>query len=316
MSFGNCQINNDAMIDCTLCPRACHVNRKQGEKGFCGAPAEIVACRSALHFWEEPCLSGERGSGTVFFAYCPLQCVYCQNYAISKGKTPPQANLPPISPERLAEIFINLQEEEKAHNINLVTPTHFVPRIAKALEQAKKQGLHIPVVYNTSAFEYPETLRILEGLVDIYLPDFKYASSEYSRKYSHAENYFAVACCAIDEMVRQVGTPVFDQEGMMKQGVMIRHLTLPGLLEDSKKVLHTIYDRWYPHVWVSLMRQYTPLATVADFPELQEKISDGQYDALVDYAIDLGITQGFMQEEEAAAESFIPLFDGTGIFPK
>lgn len=302
-----------AMTDCHLCPRNCHVNRSLGQKGFCGAPAEMIACRSALHFWEEPCLSGTQGSGTVFFAYCPLQCVYCQNYAISEGQNPPQSNLPTISPQRLAEVFLSRQEE-KAHNINLVTPTHFVPQIAAALEIAKKQGLTIPIIYNTSSYEWTETLSMLDGLVDIYLPDLKYAAPQYSKRYSHAADYFTIATHAIDEMVRQVGNPIFNSEGMMRKGVIIRHLVLPGLTTDSKKILHTIYTRWYPKVWVSIMRQYTPLAIAADYPELQERISDAQYDEIVDYAADLGITQGFIQEGEAAADSFIPIFDGTGIF--
>lgn len=303
------------MASCALCPRNCRVNRTGEERGFCGAPGEIVAVRAALHHWEEPCLSGTCGSGTVFFAYCPLQCVYCQNHLISQGKNPPGSNLPPISPQRLAEVFLALQEQ-KAHNINLVTPTHFVPQIAIALEQAKSQGLSIPVIYNTSSYEHPQTLKMLEGLVDIYLPDLKYYHSEWAKKLSAAPDYFSIACTAIDEMVRQVGEAVFDEAGVMQKGVIIRHLTLPTLLWDSKKVLEEIYRRWYPKVWVSIMRQYTPLAILAGKPYefLQTKVSDQQYDALVDYAVELGIEQGFTQEGEAAEESFIPLFDGEGIF--
>ncbi len=304
----------ETMSHCILCPRNCGVNRIAGQKGFCGAPGEMVACRAALHFWEEPCLSGTKGSGTVFFAYCPLQCVYCQNYLISRGKNPPQSNLPSIAPERLAEIFFHLKDQG-AHNINLVTPTHFVPHIAAALAIAKKQGLSIPIVYNTSSYEHPETLRMLDGLIDIYLPDLKYHSKMYAQLLSHAPDYFTVACAAIDEMVRQVGKTVFDKKGILQKGVIIRHLALPTLLFDSKQVLAEIARRWYPKVWVSIMRQYTPLNIIEEekYPFLKEKISDEHYNALIDYAIELGIEQGFIQEGEAAAESFIPLFDGTGI---
>ena len=301
---------------CRLCPRNCRVNRLGGEQGFCGAPGEIVACRAALHFWEEPCLSGQNGSGAVFFAYCPLQCVYCQNESISRGKNPPASiQQPPISPERLTEIFFSLADQG-AHNINLVTPTHFVPLIVPALEQAKKQGLSIPIVYNTSSYEQPETLRMLDGLVDIYLPDLKYYDTQWSRLLSQAPDYFPVACAAIDEMVQQAGPPVFNEQGLMEKGVIIRHLTLPSLLTDSKQVLTEIVRRWYPQVWVSIMRQYTPLPFIEKerYPFLKEKISDEHYDALVDYAVDLGVEQGFVQEGEAAAESFIPLFDGSGIY--
>ncbi|MCI8335818.1 MAG: radical SAM protein [Peptococcaceae bacterium] len=299
---------------CQLCPRHCKVNRLQGARGYCGAPGEIIACRAALHFWEEPCLSGTRGSGTVFFAYCPLQCVYCQNYLISQGRTPTESNQRPISPERLVEVFFSLADQG-AHNINLVTPTHFVPLLIPALEQAKKQNLSIPIVYNTSSYECLETLNMLDGLIDIYLPDLKYYHSKWADLLSHAPDYFPTACTAIDEMVRQVDTPLFDADGILQKGVIIRHLTLPSLLSDSKRVLEEIVRRWYPKVWVSIMRQYTPLPII-DHPRysfLQEKITDEHYDALVDYAVDLGIEQGFVQEGEAAAESFIPLFDGTGI---
>ena len=300
---------------CKLCPRNCGANRLSGEQGYCGAPGEMIACRAALHPWEEPCLSGTGGSGTVFFAYCPLQCVYCQNHLISQGKKPPQSNQPPISPERLVEVFFSLADQG-AHNINLVTPTHFVPLIVPALEIAKTQGLSIPIIYNTSSYEHPDTLRMLEGLVDIYLPDLKYYDAKWSRLLSHAPDYFSVACAAIDEMVRQVGPAVFDNAGLLQKGVIIRHLALPSLLSDSKQALKEIARRWYPKVWVSIMRQYTPLH-LTDKPEyafLQEKITDSHYDTLVDYAIDLGIEQGFIQEGEAATESFIPIFDGTGIY--
>ena len=231
--------------DCTLCPRNCHSDRIHGQTGYCGQTDQITAARASLHMWEEPCISGQTGSGTVFFSGCNMGCVFCQNHTISKGETGR-----PISTDRLAEIFLELQSRN-ACNINLVTPTHFVPQIIDALQLAKKQGLTIPVVYNTSSYEKIETLKMLDGLIDIYLPDLKYCSSVLSRKYSHAEDYFTYAAPAINEMLRQTGTPIFaeqkivsqpksedDYSGpLMKKGVIVRHLALPGCMEDSKAVL-------------------------------------------------------------------------------
>lgn len=301
---------NEYMSDCTLCPRNCHADRLLGQVGFCGQTAELTAARAALHFWEEPCISGSVGSGTVFFSGCNLQCVFCQNHdiALSKGGRK-------ISVERLAEIFLELQAKGAA-NINLVTPSHFIPQICLALEQAKQDGLYIPIVYNTSGYENVISLQLLENLVDIYLPDLKYFSPETAAKYSHAHDYFEKSSAAIAEMVRQVGTPVFDDEsGLLKRGVIVRHLLLPGQSADSKKILRYLHDTYHNDIYVSIMNQYTPLPHVAAFPELNRAITSLEYERILDFADKIGIEQGYMQEGGAAAESFIPLFDGEGLEP-
>ncbi len=332
------------LADCTLCPRNCHVNRLAGEIGYCGQGAVIRAARAALHFWEEPCISGESGSGTVFFSGCPLRCVYCQNHDIAIGKAGRE-----ISVERLSEIFLELQEKG-ANNINLVTPTHFVPLIVPALLRAKAQGLKIPVVYNTSSYEKAETLRLLEGLVDIYLPDFKYVSAETAGWFSHAPDYFETAKAAIAEMLRQVGSPVFaapdgrllnarqmneacgyegetEAEFLMKRGVIVRHLALPGQEEDSRRALRFLLDTWGEDIYISIMNQYTPMGDFggsvaapgagerkrAAFKNLGRRITEEEYDALIDFAVENGIENGFLQEGETAEESFIPAFDGEGL---
>ena len=295
---------------CTLCPRNCSVDRKNGEKGICGQTAELKVARAALHFWEEPCISGTTGSGTVFFSGCSLHCVFCQNEPIANGSVGKV-----ISVERLTEIFIEL-ERQGANNINLVTPGHFIPAIKEALLLAKKRGLTLPVVYNTSSYESVEALRSLEGLVDIYLPDFKYMSSQLSQKYSHAADYAEVAKKAIAEMVRQTGQPVFDEDGedgLIKRGTIVRHLTLPGCMDDSKKILKYLYDTYGDEIYISIMNQFTPLENVKEYPELNRRITEEEYDELIDYAIDLGIEQGFIQEGETAEESFIPDFDCNGV---
>ena len=295
---------------CTLCPRNCTVDRKNGEKGICGQTAELKVARAALHFWEEPCISGMTGSGTVFFSGCSLHCVFCQNESIANGTVGKN-----ITIERLAEIFFEL-EKQGANNINLVTPGHFIPQIREALLLAKKQGLSLPIVYNTSSYETVEALRSLDGLIDIYLPDFKYMSSELSAKYSHAADYAKIAKAAIAEMVRQTGMPVFDEngeDGLIKRGTIVRHLTLPGCMEDSKEILKYLHDTYGEQIYNSIMNQFTPLENVAAYPELNRKITEEEYEELVDYAIDLGIEQGFIQEGETAEESFIPDFDCQGI---
>lgn len=295
---------------CTLCPRNCGVDRENGEKGICGQTAELKVARAALHFWEEPCISGTTGSGTVFFSGCSLRCVFCQNESIANGSVGKV-----ITVERLAEIFLELQQQG-ANNINLVTPGHFIPQIKESLLLAKAQGMTLPVVYNTGSYESVEALRSLEGLVDIYLPDFKYMSSVLSGKYSHAADYADVAKAAIAEMVRQTGEPVFDEEGedgLIKKGTIVRHLTLPGCMEDSKAILKYLHETYAEQIYISIMNQFTPLENVALFPELNRKITEEEYDELIDYAIDLGIEQGFIQEGETAEESFIPQFDCFGV---
>ena len=293
--------------DCHLCPRNCGVDRLAGQKGFCGVDAGIMVARAALHMWEEPCISGKEGSGAVFFSGCSLGCVFCQNRTISKGQSGKV-----ITVERLAELFLDLQGQ-KANNINLVTAGHFLPQVREALILAKEQGLTIPVVYNSSGYEKAEMLRYLDGLVDIYLPDLKYLEADLAGKYSHAKDYPEVAMKALEEMVRQVGMPEFDERGMMKKGVIVRHLLLPGHVRNSKKVLEYLYGTYGDQIYISLMSQYTPMPAMKDDPQLSRKVTDREYDRLLDYAISLGVTNCFIQEGETAKESFIPEFNGEGV---
>lgn len=301
---------DELMGDCTICPRKCHVNRTKGNIGFCSSPAGIYAARAALHFWEEPCISGTNGSGTVFFSGCNMKCCFCQNHDIALSKWGQE-----ITPDRLVQIFFELQKKG-AHNINLVTPTHYLPQIAKALFDAKKQGLQIPVVYNTSGYEEVTTLQLLEGLVDIYLPDFKYFSPDLSQLLSHATNYYECADNALQEMLRQTGDPVFDENGLMKKGVIVRHLVLPGQIKDSKKLLRHLHETYGKHIYISIMNQYTPLDSLkAGYPisELNRKVTSEEYERVLTFAEQIGIEQGFCQEGETAKESFIPPFIGEGL---
>ena len=293
--------------ECHLCPRNCGVDRLAGQKGFCGVDAGIMVARAALHMWEEPCISGKEGSGAVFFSGCSLGCAFCQNRTISKGQSGKV-----ITVEHLAELFLDLQAQ-KANNINLVTAGHFLPQVREALILAKEQGLTIPVVYNSSGYEKAEMLRYLEGLVDIYLPDLKYLEADLAGKYSHAKDYPEVAMKALEEMVRQVRTPEFDERGMMKKGVIVRHLLLPGHVRNSKKVLEYLYGTYGDQIYISLMSQYTPMPAMKDDPQLSRKVTDREYDRLLDHAISFGVTNCFIQEGETAKESFIPEFNGEGI---
>lgn len=298
------------MEKCTLCPRNCFVNRKLGEKGICGQSSTLKVARAALHFWEEPCISGEKGSGAVFFSGCALHCVFCQNQEIANGSVGKE-----ISKERLSEIFLELQEKG-ANNINLVTPGHFAPQIVPAIERARNQGLNLPIVYNTSSYENVDTIRKLEGIVDIYLPDFKYMSSSLSEKYSHAPDYSEVAKKVVAEMVRQTGAASFyEKEGqeLMQRGVIVRHLILPGCMEDSKNIIRYLHDAYGDTIYLSIMNQFTPLKNVEKYPELNRKLTEDEYDEVVDFAIDLGVENGFIQEGETAEESFIPDFNCEGV---
>lgn len=361
------------LTDCTLCPRNCHVNRMAGQSGYCLQNGTLHAARAALHYWEEPCISGTVGSGAVFFSGCSMRCAFCQNHDIAAGKAGRE-----ISVERLKEIFLELQEKG-ANNINLVTPTHFVPLLIPALQAAKREGLRIPIVYNTSSYEKVSTLRLLDGLVDIYLPDLKYESSKLSGLLSNAPDYFETATAAIAEMVRQVGEPVFaapdgtllsaaqmndvceeadeDAEFLMKKGVIVRHLALPGQEADSKKVISYLLKTYGEKIYISLMNQYTPIPSVLEqtLPKLAQKklavpeharkktaaqselpargkaaamqesvknacisglnrrLTEDEYEALIDFAIENGIENGFVQDQETAQESFIPAFDGEGL---
>lgn len=277
------------------------MDREKGEVGYCGAPYDMVIARYSLHMWEEPVISGEAGSGTIFFSYCNMRCCFCQNYEISelhKGKL--------VSIEEFSDICLELQERG-ANNINLVTPTHYVDKIIEGLKIARKKGLVIPVVYNSSGYENVETIRKLEGLVDIYLPDFKYYDDIYSLKYSKAKNYFECASSAINEMVRQVNSVEIDDNGIMKKGVIVRHLLLPGMLKDSKKIIKYLYDTFGDKIIISIMNQYTPVREL-DYDELNKSVSDHEYDELIDYAYDLGVRNAFIQEGETQKASFIPDF--------
>lgn len=295
------------MKECCLCPRNCGINRFEGQKGFCGVDSDVMVARAALHMWEEPCISGKEGSGAVFFSGCSLGCSFCQNRTISRGQSGKK-----ITVERLGELFLELQEQH-ANNINLVTAGHYLPQVAVALVTAKDQGLQIPVVYNSSGYEKADSLKMLDGLVDIYLPDFKYMDHELAKKYSHAENYPEIAKEALSEMVRQVGEAEFDSRGMMKKGVIVRQLLLPGHVKDAKNVLKYLYETYGDRIYISMMNQYTPMPVMKDDPQLSRKVTDREYERLIDYAISLGLKNGFMQEGETAKESFIPEFDGEGV---
>lgn len=275
-------------------------------------PWELYAARAALHMWEEPCISGENGSGAVFFTGCTLRCAFCQNREIAAGRAGEK-----IDTGRLADIFLRLQEQ-KANNINLVTPTHYVLPVIAAVKQARNNGLTIPIVYNTSCYERVETLKNLEGIVDVYLPDMKYEDSTYSARYSNAPDYAAVAKRALAEMVRQHPVPVFAEketakalgveEGIITSGVIVRHLLLPGLLKDTKAVIKYLYETYGDKIYISIMNQYTPLPFIREIPELNRKVTQREYEKAVDYAIDLGVVNGFIQEGDTAKESFIPDF--------
>ncbi|MBP3617510.1 MAG: radical SAM protein [Lachnospiraceae bacterium] len=316
---------------CNLCPRQCEAERKNGERGFCGMTEEVMVARVAPHYWEEPCLSGEAGSGTVFFSGCNLRCVYCQNHKIAAGRTGK-----PMSIRELSAAFLSLQEMG-CHNINLVTPSHYIPQIREALCQAK---LTVPVVYNTSSYECVQSLRQMEGLVDIYLADLKYLDAGLAKKYSHAADYPETAKAAIAEMVRQVGgiTYVCETEGderekssrksamdpdlkeirnateypdgaLMKRGVIVRHLLLPGQVEEAKRVLRYLYETYGDTIAVSILNQYTPLPHVEAYPELNRTVTEEEYEEVVEYALELGIGHGFLQDGQAVGESFIPEFE-------
>ncbi len=291
---------------CVICPRNCGINREENS-GFCGADGEIKVARAALHFWEEPCISGKGGSGTVFFSGCNLRCVYCQNGNISIGNFGKK-----ISVERLAEIFLELQEAG-AHNINLVTPTPYVIQIIKAIDLVKNK-INIPFIYNTSGYEKTETLMMLNGYIDIFLTDIKYFSSDLAKKYSGAEDYFGVALKAAQTMIKMVGKPNFDDENMMKSGVVIRHLVLPSHRNDSIKVLRQIAETFSPDEFVmSLMSQYTPFGELDKFPELNRKVTTFEYMSVVEETMKLGISNGYMQDRACATAEYTPVFDLEGV---
>lgn len=289
--------------ECNLCPRKCSVNRLENERGFCKSSSSIKIARVSLHNWEEPCISGKNGSGTIFFSGCTLKCVFCQNHEISQEGVGKE-----VSIERLSEIFLE-QQERGANNINLVTPTHYVPQIIEAIKLSKSKGLNLPILYNSNGYVPLETLKLLEGYIDVYLPDLKYFNDKYAIKYSKAPNYFKAASNAIKEMVRQVGSPEFDDNGLIKKGVIIRHLMLPGLLFDSKKVMDYIYNTFGNSVYVSIMNQYTPTFKAEEYPEINKPLNPKHYDTLIDYSLSIGIENGFIQDTGTNSKSFIPEFD-------
>lgn len=296
------------LTDCVLCPRNCHADRINGRRGRCHETAEIVVARAALHMWEEPCISGDAGSGAVFFSGCPMGCVFCQNHNIAEAKAGKT-----ITVERLSEIFLELQEKGAA-NINLVTPTHYVLQIIEALDLARKEGLSLPIVYNTSGYEKPETIRMLDGYVDVYLPDFKYMESELAAAYSGAPDYPKYAKAVLKEMLHQTGNIQIDKDtGMIQKGVIVRHLVLPGHVKNSKAVIKYLLETYQDQILISIMNQYTPMPQVSGDPLLSRKVTKREYEKVIDYALELGMEDGFIQEGEAAKESFIPEFDCEGV---
>ena len=291
---------------CNLCPRNCNTDRST-KVGYCKMTDTLKVSRGALHFWEEPCISGENGSGTVFFSGCNMGCVYCQNQDISHegfGKE--------ITVERLAEIFIEL-EKKSAHNINLVTPTHFAPQIVQAVKISRKNGLSIPVVYNTSGYEKAENIENLKGTVDVFLPDFKYFYSETAKKYSFCADYPQMVKKAIAQMVKQTGPCVFDNDRMIQKGVIVRVLVLPGHTDEAKQIIEYLYTTYKDDIFISIMSQYTPCTDLQKYPEINRKLTQEEYDDVIDFAVELGLENGFVQEGESASESFIPPFNLEGV---
>ena len=299
--------NMNKYDNCLLCPRKCGINRSTGQTGVCGVSSEIKVARAALHYWEEPCISGKKGSGAVFFSGCSLHCVFCQNREISDGKAGKV-----ISKERLSDIFMELAVKG-ANNINLVTPGQYIPDIVWAVNNAKSRGMKLPIIYNTSGYENVTELKLLEGIVDVYLPDFKYMDSTLSARYSRAKDYPSVARQALSEMVRQQPDVVIDDAtGLIQKGVIVRQLLLPGHVNDAKAVLKYLYDTYHDHVYISMMSQFTPIA-LKDYPEINRTVTRREYERLVDYALEIGITNAFIQEGDVAKDSFIPAFDCEGV---
>ena len=288
---------------CELCPKKCKVDRRKNI-GFCKAKNKLKIALASVHMWEEPCISYKNGSGTIFFSYCNLQCVYCQNYEVSRGYGKE------ISIKRFSEICLELQEKG-VHNINLVTPTHYVPLIIKGIKISKEKGLNIPIVYNTSGYESVDTIKKLEGTIDVYLTDLKYFDDKYARKYSNVTNYFSVATEAISEMYKQVGKPLI-KNNLMEKGIIVRILLLPGLLEDAKKTVEYLYKTYKNNIYISIMNQYTPIRQT-EFEELNQTVKESDYEELINYAYDLGIRNAFIQESGAISESFVPKFDKRGV---
>ena len=293
---------NELLNKCALCPRNCMVNRNKGELGFCKSSNKIKIAKAYLHMWEEPPITGKNGSGTIFFSNCNLRCLFCQNYYISE-----EGNGVEIDTLRFANVCLELQEKG-ATNINLVTPTHYIPLIIDGLKLAKSKGLTIPIIYNSSGYEKKETIKLLDGIIDVYLPDFKYYSEEYAIKYSGCKDYFKYACESLNEMVRQKPKCVFDKDGNIISGVIVRHLLIPKMEDDSKKILKYLYDTYKNKIYFSIMNQYTPVRK-CKYQELNDKVDNEIYDEIIDYAWNIGIRNAFIQDGDTQNESFIPKWD-------
>ena len=292
------------MENCVLCPRRCGADRENGNKGYCGENSVIRVARTSLHQWEEPCITGKHGSGTVFFSGCGLKCIFCQNHNIADSSVGKE-----FTQDELAAAFLRLQEKN-ASNINLVTAGHFVKQLVPVIHKAKEMGLTIPVVYNTSGYETVESLRRLDGLVDVYLPDCKFFDSRTAEMYAKAPDYFDVAKEAIAEMVRQTGEAVFDEEtGNMIKGAIVRHLILPGHTKDAKEIIKYLYETYGDTIYISILNQYTPMRSWKEFPNLNRKLTKREYEKVLDFALELGIKNAYIQEGETADQSFIPAFD-------
>ena len=292
------------LISCNICPHNCEINRLNGEVGRCKATDKVKVALASIHNFEEPCISGEKGSGTVFFSNCNLRCIFCQNYKISQlglGKE--------ISIEELADIFID-EQNKNVENINLVTPTMYVYQIIEAIKIARSKGLYIPIVYNSNGYENVETIKKLKGYIDIYLPDLKYSNDKISYKYSGIKHYFESATAAIKEMYNQVGNPVLDENGIMKKGLIIRHLVLPNNLQNSKDILKWINDNIDKKVFVSIMAQYFPTHKSNEFPEINRKLTKEEYEEIEDYLYSLDLDNGYIQELGEHEEEYVPDFEG------
>jgi len=301
------KINEKYLKKCNLCPNMCGINRLEKKIGVCKAGLLPKVARAALHFWEEPCISGDAGSGTVFFSHCNLSCIYCQNFKISHEGFGKEVNI-----NDLSNLYLKLQNQG-ALNINLVSATQYIPQVAESLTRAKKTGLNIPVVYNSNGYETVEGLKILDGLIDVYLPDLKYFNEHYSTNYSGANNYFSHATTAIIEMYRQVGVPLYNEDGIIQKGLVIRHLLLPELQDDTKVVLKWIRDNLPLEIPISLMAQYTPVYKAETIKSLNRRITEKEYDRIIDYFFDIGLENGFVQEISSATSDFTPTFDLKGI---
>lgn len=299
----------DLLSHCELCPRRCGVDRRPGT-GFCGAGMRARIALVSLHQWEEPCLVGEHGAGTVFFSFCNLRCCFCQNHEISHGGQGQE-----VTDERLAEIFLE-QQARGAATLDLVTPTHYVPQILHALDLARTRGFALPVVYNSSGYETVETVESLRGYVDIFLPDLKYGDEDSAREYSSAPDYFSAASEALGRMVAIAGPLDFAPDGRLRRGVIVRHMVLPGHRHESMRLLDWLWEQFGDRIQVSLMSQYTPMFHAADHPPLGRRLTTFEYESVVDHALDLGMTHCYIQERRAASEEYVPRFDGSGVLPE